>query len=128
MTDGVALTRTRDRHRRRYPELVDNGQAKLMVLGSEIFGRWDPEALRALSVLAANKAQEAPELVRRSAGLAWHRRWLAMLSVAAQTALVETLIRPGNPYLTEHAGDVPPLGDVLTLQPELDPPEHSRLR
>ena len=102
--DGVALGRTRDKHRGDYPELADGERARLLVLGSETFGRWDPEALRAIAVLARHKAEEAPALLRRSAALAWHRRWMGLLSVAAQTALAESILHPGSPQLTEHMG------------------------
>ena len=53
--------------------------------------------------------------------------WLGMLSVAAQTALAETLLAPTSPHLTEIDGEVPYLGDVLTTLPEMDPPGFSRL-
>ncbi len=68
-----------------------------------------------LRTLSAHKAREAPELLRRSAALAWHRRWMILLSVAAQTALAETLLAPASPHLTELVGDPPPsLGNAAS--------------
>ena len=65
--------------------------------------------------MAGYRARDAPELLRRSASLAWLRRWGCLLSVAAQTALAETLLAPGSPHLTEVDGEAPPLGDLLAL-------------
>ena len=118
---------TRQRHEGRYPELVDGSRGRLVVLGCEVGGRWSVEAIRILKQLAEAKAREAPALLRGTTLLAWHRRWLSMLSVAAQTALAETLLAPTSPHLTELDGAMPHLGDVLTMLPELDPPEFSRL-
>ena len=43
-----------------------------------------------------------------------------MLSVAAQTALVETLLRPSSPHLTELDGNTPDLSDVLCVREARD--------
>ena len=48
-----------------------------------------------------------------------------MLSVATRTALVETLLRPSSPHLTELDGDTPDLSDVLCVDREC--PAFSRL-
>jgi len=124
--DGVALLRTRRKHEDDYPELVQGGRARLLVLGCEVGGRWDPEALEVLRVMAAHKAEQTTALLRASARMAWHRRWLGLLSVAAQTSLVETLLRPGSPHLSERDAEEPLLGE---LPPErlADPPQPSRL-
>jgi hypothetical protein len=125
--DGVALQRTRDKHEDRYPELVGGERARLLVLGCEIGGRWDPEALMVLNRLAAHKAQEATHLLRRSARLAWHRRWLLLVSVAAQRALTETLLKPGYPHLTERDDEEPWLGELFAEVPA-EAPQLSRVR
>jgi len=123
--DGVALARGRRAHQRTYRVIVESDRARLMVLGCEAGGRWDSEALDALSSLAAHKAREAPELLRRSATVAWGRRWLSLLSVAAQTAVAETLQSPGSPHLSELDGAEPPLGDLLALGCEQPAPDAS---
>ncbi len=66
-----------------------------------------------LASLAEQKCEEAPALVRRSAALAWHRRWSSLLSVAARTAFAQTLLHPGTPHLHEAARHEPFLGDLL---------------
>ena len=124
--DGVALGRTRRRHQRRYPELVGGDRGRLLVLGSEVGGRWEPEALGVLRSLTATKVREAPVLLRRSAALAWHRRWVCLLSVAAQTALAESLLGPSL-TCSEWEVDMPPLGDLLAEYRDVDPPSCSRL-
>ena len=49
--DGAALRMAQRRKRATYPELLAQGPQRLLVLGSEIGGRWNDEALR-LSQLA----------------------------------------------------------------------------
>ena len=99
--DGVAINRARAEHEETYPELVDGERARLLVLGCEVGGRWAPEVHKVLACLIEHKCEEAPALLRRSAALAWHRRWSSLLSVAAQTALAQTLSHPGSPHLDE---------------------------
>ena len=79
-----------------------------------------------LRLLAAQKAEQATPLLQRSAQLAWHRRWLGLLSVAAQTALAETLLRPGSPHLQERDAAEPQLGDLFA-EVLAAPPAASRL-
>ena len=112
--DGVALVRARREHQRTYPVLAHGDRARLVVLGCETFGRWDPEALSILLTLSAHKAEEAPELLRRSARQAWHKRWSNLISTAAQIALAESLMDPSSRHFSEIGGDPPALGDLLS--------------
>ena len=123
--DAVGIDRARANHEAIYPELVAGSRARLVVLGAEIGGRWAPEAIDILRSLADAKSRSSPLLLRRSAKLAWYQRWIRMLSVAAQTALAETLTSPSSPHLTELDGDPPDLSDVLCLDREC--PTFSRL-
>ena len=106
---------------------MHGGRARLLVLGCEVGGRWDPEALAVLRTMAEHKSEQATALLRRSACLAWHRRWLSLLSVAAQRALAETLLRPGSPHLEERDALEPPLGELLPMERLAEAPEPSRL-
>ena len=45
------------------------------MVGIETGGRWSTEALQFVEMLAAARAREAPRVLRRSAFLAWTRRW-----------------------------------------------------
>ena len=74
-----------------------------------------PEALTILRNVAEAKSRSAPELLRRSAQVVWYQRWIRMLSAAAQTALVETLLRPSSPHITELDGDTSDISDVLCV-------------
>ena len=86
--------------------LSDPFLGRLVVLGCEVGGRWYPEALRILGSLAEVKSQEAPSLLRQSIRMAWHRRWLGLLSVAAQTALADSLLKPEGPHRWEIDGAI----------------------
>ena len=99
-----------------------------MVLGCEVGGRWSQPALEVLRNLAAAKSREAPPLLRRSAALAWHRRWLSHLSVAAQLALAETLVAPLSPHLSAFDAVEPFLGTSSLIMPVGSPPRSAACR
>ena len=86
----MAVRRERARHEATYADLRRSGRAKLVILGCEVGGRWDPEVIALLRGLALSRCRDAPLLLQRSALLAWQRRWMNLVSVAAQTALAET--------------------------------------
>ena len=77
--------------------------------------------------MAEHTSEQATPLLRRSACLAWHRRWLSLLSVAAQKAIAETLLRPGCPHLEERDALEPALGELLPSERLAESPEVSRL-
>ena len=106
-------------------QTLAGSRARLVVLGAEIGGRWAPEAIDILRSLADAKCRSSPLLLRRSAKLAWYQRWIRMLSVAAQSALAETLKSPSSLHITELDRDSPDLSDVLCLDREC--PTLSRL-
>lgn len=64
-------------------------------------------------MLATAKARSAPSLLRRSAELAWSRRWGSMLAIAILGAVAASLL--DEPGLGNGAveGEEPPLGEVL---------------
>ena len=67
--------------------------------------------------LAAHKAREAPRALRGSARHAWSHRWWALVSVGAQRAGAEALLRASGPDLQPNplVNPTPPLADVLTF-------------
>ena len=79
-----------------YAELVHSSRAKLLVLGNELGGRFSKAALDLVRRLARCRCQRAPRLLRRCAQFAWHRRWLCLISVAAQAALAAALAQPSE--------------------------------
>ena len=79
--------RTRSHH-----ELLHGDRCRLAVVEIETGEHWSCEALDFVSQTAAAKAGEAPPVLRRSAHLAWSRRWLRMLSVACGEAFASSLL------------------------------------
>ena len=65
--------------------------------------------------LAALKAQEAPQLLRRSAQYAWSNRWWSLVSTGVQRAIAEALLRDAGSDLQTSVpiAEAPPLADVL---------------
>ena len=95
--DGVALERAELRKRRTYHELVGSPYGRLVVLGCEVGGRWNEDAVRFISNLAAFKARAAPRMLQAIAKTSWAVRWWGLLSVAAQSALAATTLAFGGP-------------------------------
>ena len=85
--DGAALRVAERRKRATYPELLAQGPQRLLVLGSEVGGRWNDEALGLVRDLARCRSLRAPPAVRRPAAQGWQRRWWAQLSVVVQQAV-----------------------------------------
>ena len=91
--DGAALRVAERRKRATYPELLAQGPQRLLVLGSEVSGRWNDEALGLVRDLARCRSLRAPPAVRRPAAQGWQRRWWAQLSsVAVQQAVGSTAL------------------------------------
>ena len=63
-----------------------------MVLTLEVGGRWSAEAWAFVRGLARARAREEPQLLRRRAQAAWHRRLVAILAVAAPSAFGESFL------------------------------------
>ena len=124
-TDGLVLRAARKRKATQYPELVEGDGGRLVLLGCEVGGRWAPETLRILWRLAKHRAQRAPALLRKSAQHAWHRRWLCLASIAAQSALAASLAEPTALWRAGQQGDEPAEAEVLCEG--LPAPSSSRL-
>ena len=76
-----------------YPELATGGAQELCVLGCEVGGRWNADAVKLVQRLVALRAHRAPSAVREPAKAAWARRWWSLLPVAVQQT-VERLDAP----------------------------------
>ena len=123
--DGAVLAGARRRKETRYPELAGPGPQRLVVLACEVGGRFGSEAFDLVRRLVRVRSLRAPAALRRSAAVAWQRRWWGLLGVALQRAVVSTLL--GGAWLSpaQPAADAAPdLGDVLGLG---DAPLPSRL-
>ena len=127
-TDGVAAARARRRKERLYPELAGGSRrARLVVLALEVGGRWSAEAARFIQLLARARARACARVLRRSAQLAWQRRWTGLLGFAAQRAFALTLLELPLGAAGCVDGDTPPLAEVLADCRFSDPPIPSRL-
>ena len=100
---GKALDVAKARKARRYPELSgEHGRARLVVLVTEVGGRWSKEAATFLCSLATAKARDAPFALGGSVRAAWLRRWQGML---------ESLLE--GPAMGGVDGPTPSTNDVL---------------
>ena len=127
--DGVAIARAEDRKADKYPELASvNPYGTLTVLAMEVAGRWSDTCTHTLRSLVRARVQRDPPLLRRSAALAWTRRWSGMLAVALQRS-VSTSLSDGVPLLADnpHIGSTICLADLLTEAAQCAPPLVSRL-
>ena len=110
--DGAVANGARADKERKYPELLA-GRCSLVVVALETGGRWSTEALEFIDDLARAKSREAPPLLRFSTSLAYRRRWLRMLSVAAGKAFISALGSDGSPETYGCDGALPALGDLF---------------
>ena len=126
--DGAMLRVAERRKRTTYPELSSRGPQRLLVLGSEIGGRWNEAAQRLVRDLVRIRAQRAPPALRAAATSAWTRRWWAALAVAVQQAVTSTALGspwPATPHASQPQG--PELDRVLDLA-EAEGPSRLPLR
>ena len=124
--NGWALRVAVRRKHRRYPELVGSSRGTLAVLGAEVGGRWNTDAIRLVQRCARLRARSAPQLLRASAIAAWSTRWWGILSVAVQDSLAACIGREGHLAFGGHEEDPElPLAEVLLLAAQ--PVAQSRL-
>ena len=91
---GLALGQIRRRKRHHtYPELLRSRRCRLLVLGLEVGGRWLPDGVAFVHLLARAKSRRVLELLRGAAVQAYVRRWTALLAVGAQRALAASLLQ-----------------------------------
>ena len=126
--DGVALKRAKQRKQRTYPELTGGrGRTRLLVMALEIGGRWNHDAYHFLRHLAKARSREVPEYIRKSAELAWHRRWLRMMACTSQRALASSLLDLPPTFRVAGVGVTPRDEDVLADDRWYTAPPNSRL-
>ena len=84
--DGIVANSARADKVAKYPELVASRRCELIVLAIETSGRFSDETYAFLEELAYAKAREAAPVMRKSARLAWQRRWMRLLACTAARA------------------------------------------
>ena len=109
--DGVTIERLTQQKHNTYPELVASDRARFVVLACEEGGRWDPDVFEVVSDLVRLKVAPLHPLLRRSAALAYTRRWWRILAMGAQTATVDCILGT-DPQVWAPQG-APPLASVL---------------
>ena len=94
-----------------------------LVLACEEEGRWGPDQFRLVRDLVRLKVAPIHSLLRRSASLAYTRRWWHILSIGAQTVAADCILGQDSPIPTPET-DMP-LATALTLAEVA--PEPSRM-
>ena len=91
--DGVVLLhRARGDKEAKYSELLQGNRCHLVVVGVETGGRWSSEAATFVDHLASGRVREVPSVLRRSAHLAFRRRWMRMIAVSCSRAFAASLV------------------------------------
>ena len=98
-----------------YPELLCNGPQRLVVLGSEVGGRWGTGALALVRDFVRLRRLRAPPALRHAAATAWAWRWWTQLSVAVQRATALSAAGRAWPAASRAAADAPAFELVLDL-------------
>ena len=84
--DGRAIDRLTRQKYHDYPELVTSDRVRFVVLACEEGGRWGADVHEVVSDLVRLKVAPLHPLLRRSAALAFTRRWWSILAMGAQSA------------------------------------------
>ena len=100
-----------DQKHNTYPELVASDRARFVVLACEEGGRWGPDVFEVVKDLVKLKVAPLHPLLRRSAALAYTRRWWSILAMGAQTAAIDCILgKDPQVWVPQSA---PPLASVL---------------
>ena len=113
--DGAVLAKARNDKEHKYAELLVGDRCRLVVVGIETGGRWSGEARDFFDTLPLAKSREVPRVLRRSAHLAWRRRWMRMQAVACARALAASLVAPSAVPTAQAGvdGATPDLADLF---------------
>ena len=110
-TDGKAIDRLTDQKHDKYHELVASDRLHYVVLACEEGGRWGPDVFAVVNDLVKLKVAPLHPLLRRSAALAYTRKWWAILAMGAQSAAIDCILGRDPQVWTPHGSQ--PLGSVL---------------
>ena len=122
--DGKAIERLTDQKHDKYPELVASDRVHYVVLACEEGGRWGPDVFTVVNELVRLKVAPLHPLLRRSAALAYTRKWWSILAMGAQSAAIDCILGR-DPQVWIPQGSEP-LASVLAHADIA--PEPSRLR
>ena len=125
---GTAIAESEHEKRVRYPELCHSHQVRLVVLASEVGGRWSEASVEFVRQLAHGKAATAPAPLRYSTACALQARWWAILAVATQNTLAATLVGDAPHLLHGNPEEEEPLGRLLLEGADAPAPSRLPLR
>ena len=109
--DEKAIDRLTAQKHDKYPELVASDRVHFVVLACEEVGRWGPDVFAVMRDLVRLKVAPLHPLLRRSAALAYTRRWWSILAMGAQSAAIDCVLgQDPQVWLPQTA---PPLASVL---------------
>ena len=74
------------------PDLATSAELEYLVLACEEGGRWGPDQFRSVRDLVRVKVALIHSLLRRSAALAYTRRWWHILSIGAETVAADRIL------------------------------------
>ena len=125
MHPGAAIAESEHEKTVRYPELCHSHQVRLVVLASEVGGRWSEASVEFVRQLAHGKAATARAPLRYSTACALQARWWAILAVATHNTIAATLVGDAPHLPHGNLEDAEPLGRLLMEGAEA--PTSSRL-
>ena len=111
--NGATLLRARRDKETKYWELLHESRCQLIVVGIETGGRWSDEALRFVEQMANARSRGAAPALRRSAFLAWRRRWSRMISISCGRAFASSLVSSPAESLQGIDGAIPDFADLF---------------
>ena len=92
MWTGLFCTGLNREKETKYRELLQGNRCHLVVVGVETGNRWSSEAATVVDHFASGRVLEISSVLRRSAHLAFRRRWMRMLAVSCSRAFAASLV------------------------------------
>ena len=74
---------------------MTSDRVHFVVLACEESGRWGPDVLAVINDLVRLKVAPSHPLLRRSAALAYTRRWWSILAMGTQSAAIDCIFGRG---------------------------------
>ena len=122
-SDGKAIERLTQQKHNNYPELLASDRVHFVTLACEEGGRWGPDVFAVVQDLVRLKVAPLHPLLRRSAALAFSRRWWSILAMGSQSAAIDCILGRDPQVWIPHGS--PPLASVLACADVA--PEPSRM-
>jgi len=113
---GRLLARAEADNDATYDAVTRSGLGVVRCLGHEVFGRWCPQSVDLLPLLAREKARGMHPRLRRGVALAYQQRWAGVISVGLMKAVAAAAVRSeGSDLATSALEPEPAVADLLTF-------------